>query len=243
MAAKAAGKAKAKAAAAPPRRSGGGAAAAAAGGAGSSGDAAPLGGAAAPGADPSASIGDNTAVLARMQENVEIILHTVPFKDVKEACALQVQDGGLLAPFKKDFWKLAIERGDTYLCGINMWWLDMKYMAMPGVPIQGRVIDELADHFFSHTAKEAAAKLPALTVATSTGSDPLAHKGSLERVSPPEPVYAFLEAVRRLIDQKAEKKVLAEWRRLMLSWAATCLRLKGECTLLFRGVGSYHDVD
>lgn len=45
----------------------------------------------------------------------------------------------------------------------------------------------------------------------SAGFDPMAHKGSLLRVSPEEPIHAWLLAVSRDIDSQVDQSVLDQW--------------------------------
>lgn len=170
------------------------------------------------------SYGDNTSVLARMEENLVIISKRPAFADIKEADPLKISEGGFVAPFSRAEYKKAMEGSSSspqYHCGVNIFWLDPKFMAMPGVPFQQRVISDLADFYFAKGAQISPTKAT-IYIATTTESDPLAHKGSLQRVSPPEYVFAVYEALRRRIESK-KGPPLEEWRKLLTSWPATFL--------------------
>ena len=68
----------------------------------------------------SRGLGDKADILSRMQENIDIILATNPFKDIKEMEPLSVSDGGSQHPYKKEYFKQCAERNDAYQCGINL---------------------------------------------------------------------------------------------------------------------------
>lgn len=190
------------------------------------------------------AFGDNVGILARMEENLTIINNCSTFANIQNLDPIKVADGGVVAPFSPQDFKKAMERqgggaAQQYHCGINVFWLDPNWMAMPGVPLQQRVISELADFFYSSSGPTMAQKAT-IYVAVQPEYDPLAHKGSLQRVSPPEYVFAIYEALRRRIENKEKgAATLATWKQLLTSWPATFRSVNNQVTpLLFSNASS-----
>jgi hypothetical protein len=161
--------------------------------------------------------GESSEVWARIQDNVVVILEHPVFKKINAALPTGIggtAGGAFQDAFKLEHYKAAMAEVGRYQCGINMFWLDFAYTAMPGVPVRQRAIDELREQYFQFP--NGFPKTLVIAV-DSSEFNPLNHKGSLQRVSPGEMVYAMLDAIRRDIDNKKDNQHLLLWRQALLT--------------------------
>ncbi len=159
------------------------------------------------------SLHDSTKVFSRMEENMLIIKRHPVFKKIVEAAPLSISRGGHEEPFSSDSYHPSLKQTGMYSCSVNLMWLDFKYLAMPGIPIQARAIEEARLQYF---------RTPSLypkVIVISSPSDrfnPMEHKGALERVTPAELTYAMVEAIRLDVDAGRED-CLKAWRNMILT--------------------------
>ncbi len=129
--------------------------------------------------------------------------------------------GGIQAQFEhKAFQHVFAHAEDgsksTYVCGINLAWIDFVWTATPCIPVRLGAVKQLVQTIFAKPAP-----LETIHVAVlSPAYKPLEHKGALKRVSPEEITAAFIMAVARDIDKNEAVEVLSEWKTFMLS--TTC---------------------
>ena len=88
-------------------------------------------------------VDSNADLLLRVENCVELILGRKEFKTIKQRNPLGVQYGGTGAAFNKDDYDRAIATHSTYSCRINLFWLDMRLMAIGGMPIREKAVEEL----------------------------------------------------------------------------------------------------
>ena len=162
--------------------------------------------------------GESSEVWARIQDNMVTISEHSVFKKIVAALPTGIggtAGGAFQDAFKLEHYKAAMAGAACkYQCGINIFWLDFSYSAMPGVPLRQRSIDELRDQYF---AGPSGFPKTIVIAVDSVQFNPLEHKGSLQRVSPGEIVYALLDAIRRDIDANKDNEYLLEWRRVLLT--------------------------
>ena len=157
--------------------------------------------------------GESTEVWARIKDNVLTISDR--FKKIVTCNPIGLDStGAFQASFQLEHYRNSITSLGKYQCGLNMAWLDFNYCAMPGVPIRQQAIDEMREQYFAagpcHMPK-------AIVIAVADATfNPLEHKGSLQRVSPGEAVYALLEAIRLDIDAKKDADV-QKWKQVLLT--------------------------
>ena len=91
----------------------------------------------------------------------------------------------------------AIGKVGVHKCGANIFWQDWLMSASPGVPVSRRAVNEYINYYFATPAR-----MPhdIVIAVAGTSTNPLHTQGALPRVSPDEPVYAWLLAVARDID-------------------------------------------
>lgn len=103
---------------------------------------------------------------------------------------------------------------------------------MPGIPLQQRAIDECQHMYFREPAP-----CRQVSIAVESGDfSPLQHQGALQKVSPGEPIFAFLQAVRDDIDALADvaseegsdaRKHQAHLEERLQSWKQAMLTTTG----------------
>jgi len=91
----------------------------------------------------------------------------------------------------------AIGTVGVYKCGANIFWQDWLNSPSPGVPVSRRAVDEYINYYF---AKPGRMPHDIVIAIAGTHVNPLHAAGALSRVSPDEPVYAWLLAAARDID-------------------------------------------
>lgn len=183
---------------------------------------------------------DSSAVFERIKDNLATILGHPIFKKVVSLLPLGIGSslkkgavsGAFQEAFKLELFKSAMSSAGRYQCGINIMWLDFLYTAMPGIPLQQRAIDECQHMYFREPA-------PCRQVSIAVESDdfsPLQHQGALQKVSPGEPIFAFLQAVRDDIDALADvaseegsdaRKHQAHLEERLQSWKQAMLTTTG----------------
>ncbi len=140
-------------------------------------------------------------------------------RNIRSALPLGVEDGARGAGFDLKSYTLAMAgAGGSYMCHINIFWLDMQFIAMAGVPVRGEAVDQLA--LSSHFTDKDGCLFPAMVeVGVQDKSfNPLNHKGALQRISPPEEVFAFVLRMAQDLDGEGDGN-----RALAKSYRRACL--------------------
>ena len=99
-----------------------------------------------------------------------------------------------------------------YKCGGNFFWAD-PLATVTQVPLRQTVIFDLMEHYF----KDPGNFPGAICVAIGQTQNPMDHKGSLRRVSPPEIQWALIFKLKDEIRLEVSEERLKEWRRMLLS--------------------------
>jgi len=114
----------------------------------------------------------------------------------------------VLAPMQEDA---------TYICGINLAWINFHWSATPGVPVRMSAVTRLRDTVF---ATPTALQQVHVAVPADHAYEPHRHKGALKQVSPDEVTAAFIMAIARDIEKQEADDVLLAWKFKMRS--TTC---------------------
>ncbi len=159
------------------------------------------------------NVGYTTAVM----EAWEIVRDDPRFARIATAEPATIRQGGVPSPFNsEDFCSVLGKDGGSYVCGINLAWLDFTWTATPGIPIRMAAVRQIRDVVFQ-TPKP----IEQIHVAVpSPNFDVTHHKGALNRVSPEEITSAFILAVARDIVNKEPDDVIKKWKQHMRS--TTC---------------------
>ena len=155
-------------------------------------------------------------VVFRASANVNKILAHPVFKDIRQASALSISEGGSQEPYCDDIFKQIFTEDNagadrTYCCALNFMWIDHTKRAMTGVPISNRGVQQLMN-----STRIMKGELDPLDIAVNSAQDlPSKRIGAIERLTPPEESFAILELISRDIDEGENDKLQA-WRRFML---------------------------
>ena len=124
-----------------------------------------------------------------------------------------VGESGNLQPFDLDVYHRAIASAGKYTAGGNLFWIDFRWSATPGVPVRSEAVKRMAAQHF-HTPIEYPGMLH---VAVTTDYEPLNHRGSWHSVSPEEMAHAMLFAVADAVRREQDNlELLGAWKRCML---------------------------
>jgi len=128
-----------------------------------------------------------------------------------------VEDTGFQSVFDSNLYKSAIASG-TYTAGGNMFWVDLRWSATPGVRLRLQAVRQLASTLF----KSPTPYPGALHVAVTPGYQPLIHKGAWNAVSPEELAHAMIFAVADDVQRAPDNiDLLNDWKRCLLSTTFT----------------------
>ena len=132
-------------------------------------------------------------------------------------------DGGAQVPFKQTDFHNALKGGSgrEYHCGFNFFWQNFTWMANCRVPVNPGQIKDLQR--FSLRALEPPRHLDFTTVIAADSDNMNIEKarGSLQRMSPPEPIFAVIFSIQEAINKNADEDILMAWRSAALS--APCI--------------------
>ncbi len=159
------------------------------------------------------NVGYTTAVM----EAWETVRDDPRFARIATAEAATIRQGGGQAPFNKEDFSSALSKdGGSYVCGINLAWLDLTWTATPGIPIRMAAVRQISNVVFEkpRPIEQIHVAVPSRTF------DVTQHKGALNRVSPEEITSAFIMAIARDINRKEPDEVVKEWKQHMRS--TTC---------------------
>ena len=128
-----------------------------------------------------------------------------------------VADTGFQSVFDADLYNKAIASG-TYTAGGNMFWVDLRWSATPGVPLRLQAVRTLASTLFQSPTPYPGA----LHIAVTPGYEPLLHRGAWNSVSPEELAHAMIFAVADAVRTEPDNiDRLNAWKRCLLSTTFT----------------------
>ena len=132
--------------------------------------------------------------------------------------------GRFEAPFDPDMCTNAIQSVNEYKAAGNFWWQNLDdELEMADVPINGKRISSIIDHYFQTPAPPP----EQVSIALSAGQSVLDSVGKLYVISPIEFAHAFIIAVHRDVLLNVEP-VLQKWKQAMLSTSYTFKVIESE---------------
>ena len=180
----------------------------------------------------------NLSFHTQVLEAMEVISDKFP--GIVEKGPLAIADGGAQAPFKQRDLEQALRTpGGSYICGINLAWLNHTFSATPGVPARKSAVDQVASTVFAKPTL-----LEQLHVAVPSVEYKVAeHKGSFMRVSPEEITAAYFFAVARDIGRHEPSEILQEWEKCILSTTCKFVLLPGQMDRYWYALARREDID
>ena len=180
----------------------------------------------------------NLGFHTKLLEAMEVVSDKFP--GIVEKGPLTIAEGGSQAPFKQRDLEQALRTpGGSYICGINLAWLNHTFSATPGVPARMSAVEQLATTVFAKPTL-----LEQLHVAVpSVEYKVVEHKGSLMRVSPEEITGAYFIAVARDIGRSEPSEILQEWEKCILSTTCKFVLLPGQMDRYWYALARREDID
>ena len=168
----------------------------------------------------------NTEYLLALEDALSVIDGHPVLKDmVAEAprgISNTATETGFQSVFDQRHYVNAMKSG-TYTAGCNLFWVDMRWSATPGVPLRLTAVQQLAKNLFAEPTPYPGA----LHVAMSPSESPLDHTGAWRCVSPEElhhaMIFAIADAVRT---EPTNLELLNGWKRCALSTTITFKNLE-----------------
>ena len=168
----------------------------------------------------------NTEYLLALEDALNVIDAHPVLKDMAAESPRGISDTatdtGFQSVFDQGHYVKAIKSG-TYTAGCNLFWVDMRWSATPGVPLRLTAVQQLADNLFAEPTPYPGA----LHVAMTPSESPLDHTGAWRCVSPEElhhaMIFAIADAVRT---DPTNHELLNNWKRCALSTTITFKNLE-----------------
>ena len=191
----------------------------------------------------------NRALLARYQAKLrELFAGEIKAYGaaLQKACPRKIGDGGATAhPFcTEDFEKCM--RNSTarpeYRCMLNLFWLDIARLAVPGIPLNQGAIDHFRRQFFDQGPRPIPAETPITIVVSKScvagGFAPPLQK--LRRASGCEAILAFVDAM--VAATSSDPDTIVEWAKAALQTPAILIDFAdNEADIMKFAIQAKHD--
>ena len=135
-----------------------------------------------------------------------------------------------------------------YVCMVNMFWLDILRLAVPGVPLNQGAIDHFRKHFFDQGPRPIPAETAIAVIVGEVGglAPPLGegglapHQGKLRRASGCEAVLAFIDAMAEAVE--ADSVAAQAWAKAALQTPVVFINFGGvESDILKYAIQAKHN--
>ena len=165
----------------------------------------------------------NSAYMAGLAADLQVVMSHPLFSDIKELQPVRpdAEDEDMRAtrlPIDPTQLVGCVNRLGTYEGGCNLFWLDWLYTPTPGVPSSlARTRSTMQDVFATPTeipTKVVVSVPKAINEAELTS---MTTASKLKRLSPEEPLVAFVGAIARGVKNAASTETMKQWKRLALS--------------------------
>ena len=181
-------------------------------------------------APAAASTGDVEAVLPatlahmnRVHEAMKTIMDNPIFQNVASAEPLNVKQGATQAPFDETDFKDGIADHGKYRCSGNFCWQDLVWLVNHRVPVNQKQIKDYQQ--FAFPAMDPPADCPlSVHIAVEKVKDMPKPNAAVkyQRISPEEPVHAFLFSLEEAVIKAPEDQaLLGRWLKLCLTTPMT----------------------
>jgi len=165
---------------------------------------------------PPVPVPESTAKhMVRMHTSLRTIRDHPLFADIDSLEPLSISAGGYQAPFDSTECRTVLtDTTAQYKCGFNIMRHDILWLAAPRVPISSNKINEYRS--FNLDPANPPTQLTQTVLAVDPTVDPISVSG-LQRLSPPEPTYAWAYALAEAIDKGFGEGILLRWKKLLLT--------------------------
>jgi len=181
----------------------------------------------------------NVSLYEELSNNMATILADKTFKKIESEKPLEIEDGGIQAPFHIDHFNTSMKAVGCYKCGFNFFALNLTWSPNPGVPLLGARVDMLVSYYFKQPAPvpfDLVVRVPSLDY------NPMEHLGGLQSITAEEIRMAFVKAIARDViahsaleknAQRASDQALKKWLPYVLSSTVTFKLLESDDDVWF----------
>ncbi len=175
-----------------------------------------------------AVVGLNADVWLKHRTNVEMVLRHKIFKNVADDAPIDIcthangqEESGYQAVYHAAKAMRALSRTKTYMCAINLLWVDLYFTTSSNIPIQWSTVKELQNYYFRAPAGFVQMPIEIAVTEAQVQSKDYGEPGTWKRVSSEEIIMAWFTAVASdIVDGKSED-ILREWLTHLLTTPAT----------------------
>lgn len=156
----------------------------------------------------------NKEYFDELAQAVQSIFDHADFKDIVRAPPLTIGEGGSVAAYDHSVCKETLKTSEEHTAGGNLFWLNLLYSTMRGIPYNHKSIELASNSLFATPSR----CRPLVIALPDAEANVLEQMGAMQCVSPEEELHAWVWAVHR--DLKAGKS-LKEWKKMALSQPMT----------------------
>ena len=170
----------------------------------------------------------NNAVFGQARAAITVILSHPSFEGITEMMPNDIgeENGSHIKAFAAKDFRDAIKTKGTYTAGVNGFWMQPLYSAMPHVPIKMSSMEAWMESTFPNNLPPAV--MPPLVVGIEKGQGPLEMKGNLRMINPEEPWLAGIRKFGNLLASGVLTiEEITSWKHAFLAMKCTFKKLSG----------------
>ena len=163
-------------------------------------------------------------VLAHVHDAVKVISDDPIFVSIAKVDPLKIGEGGVQRPFDQSECTSVLStpppgntRDHFYICGGNFMWQSFTWLVNHRVPINMGQVRELQRYTFKHDDPPNQLGFNVVVALDSPSTECMRHKGAMQRISTPEPIFAVLFAMEKAIKEGLDESIRMRWRHLLLT--------------------------
>lgn len=172
----------------------------------------------------------NTQHLVKLTDALGRIRQSPFFRDVDVVAPLTLAEGASVEPFDQSKLKIVFDKAQPvsesppplsgaepvfFLAAANFFWQDFLWTPTPGVPINKSQMSFIKNSLPPENPPEQFPYLMSWAIPDSS-FEVLAHKGSIQRLSPEEPVHQAIFSLDEAISLNLGDDILRRWRSMLL---------------------------
>ena len=154
----------------------------------------------------------NTGILSEHADNIEKLTRHRKFVEIKDSSPLDVAKGGVVAPFSQANFKKAMAHDGVYVCGLNLFHLNLKHICVPGVPIRRPAVMKMVDTRFKDPVRLGNIVIPCVP-----SDDVMSMFGALESITPEEDFIAYVQAMVRDVVETPVGNKTESWVKMCMT--------------------------
>ena len=155
-------------------------------------------------------------MLQKLHDAISAIKSHAIFQDITTALPLGISDGGSQAAFSQSTFDTALTASGCYTAAANFFWQNMGWFPNAKLPVNPGQVAEIQRFKFDPLNPPRSLGFT-VVVAVDGAMDIMAARGSRQRLSPVEPMIAFIFSLKDAVQQGASDEILMKWRHVALT--------------------------